>query len=433
MHITIVTLFPEYFESPLSTALLGKAGTSGLVSFSMCNPRDFTADKHHSVDDRPYGGTPGMVMMLEPLSAALNKVGEQGGTGRIIMLSASGRPLTQSLARELSEEERLTLICGRYEGIDARLNDLFPIEEVCVGEAVLNGGEAAAMLLIEAACRLIPGFMGKEASADDESFSCGVLEHPHYTRPEVYRDLPVPEVLLSGNHANILRWRRERSLEKTYRVRPELLESAPLSTEDRKFLRGLAEKAPQLPALGRNLYCALVHYPVYLNERKTGATSLTNLDVHDIARCSCTYGLGGFIVVTPLEDQQTILSAIVRHWTEGPASISHPDRAEAFGKVRMASTVQDAIEYVESRTGQRPVLVGTSAQDNGESTPAEVGSMLESQPVLLLFGTGHGLAPEIFDQCSCTLRPLRWMSSYNHLPVRAAVAITLDRILGDRL
>ena len=299
-----------------------------------------------------------------------------------------------------------------------------------MGEAVLNGGEAAAMMLVEAATRLIPGFMGKEESGEEESFSAGLLEYPHFTRPEVFESISVPEVLRSGDHARIAAWRRERSLETTLRVRPDMLDAAPLTELDREFLRGLAA---DFPRLGRNLYCSLVHYPVFLGDRKTGATSLTNLDVHDIARCSRTYGLGGFSVVTPLVDQQVILETIIRHWTDGPGGNSNPDRAEAFKLVDSVASVQEAIESVEARTGQRPVLIGTSARDNGDATPQDVRELLETRPVLLLFGTGHGLAPEVLDMCNMTLRPLRWMDAYNHLPVRGAVAITLDRILGDRL
>lgn len=301
-------------------------------------------------------------MMLEPLVKTLRELEtERGGAGRIIMLAAAGKPLTQSLARELAREETLTLVCGRYEGIDARLMDILPVEQVSVGEAVLNGGEAAAMMLVEAATRLIPGFMGKEESGDDESFSAGLLEYPHFTRPEVFEDVPVPDVLRSGDHGRIAKWRREQSLRTTLRVRPDMLDGAPLTSDDMEYLRETVEAAGRL-RLGRNLHCALVHYPVFLGDRKTGATSLTNLDVHDIARCSRTYGLGSFTVVTPLKDQQTILETLVRHWTEGPGGVSNPDRAEAFSLVRMASDVQGAIDLVEARTGQRPVLLGTSAR-----------------------------------------------------------------------
>ena len=431
MHINIVTLFPEWFDSPLTTALLGKARASGLVDFQLFNPRDKAVDRHKTVDDRPYGGGPGMVMMLEPLVETIRDIqAEQGSTGRIVMLAAAGKPLTQELARELSAETSLTLLCGRYEGIDARLMDVLPVEQVCVGEAVLNGGEAAAMLLIEAATRLIPGFMGKEESGEDESFSEGLLEYPHFTRPEVFEGVAVPEILRSGDHARIAAWRREQSLVTTLLVRPDFLDEAPLTEEDRLYLREHVHETTH-HKVGKNLFCALVHFPVFLGDRKTGATSLTNLDVHDIARCSRTYGLGGFTVVTPLADQQAILETIVQHWTVGAGSASNPDRAEAFSLVHHAVSVQEAVAHVEAQTGQRPVLLGTSAHGSGALPPSAVRQFSREKPVLLLFGTGHGLAPEVLDTCDGVVRPLRWMDNYNHLPVRGAVAITLDRILGD--
>lgn len=431
LHITIITLFPEWFASPLDTALLGKARSCGLLTFQLLNPREETEDRHHTVDDKPYGGGPGMVMMVDPLVRTLRKLdASPGQRGRVIVLAAAGRPLTQQLARELSAEPALTLICGRYEGIDARLEACVPLEYVSVGDAVLNGGESAAMMLIEATTRLLPGFMGKEASGEEESFSAGLLEYPHYTRPEVYEGIPVPEVLRSGDHARIAAWRREQSLLTTLRNRPEMLQDAPLTPGDMGFVHQiLAQEGWERP--GRNLHCALVHYPVFLGDRKTGATSLTNLDVHDIARCSCTYGLGSFSVVTPLQDQQAILETLVQHWTTGPGGAANPDRAEAFRLIRPVSNVQEAIAGVEAHTGERPVLIGTSARAVGGMTPRTLRNLLKQRPALILFGTGHGLAPEILDECEAVLQPLRWMSTYNHLPVRGAVAITLDRVLGD--
>lgn len=433
MRVTIVTLFPEWFTSPLSTALLGRAVESGLLRFRLVNPRDWAEDRHRTTDDRPYGGGPGMVMALGPLTRALRAAEAAERGGRILLLSAAGRPLTQKLARELAAEDRLTLICGRYEGIDARLARLTPLEEISVGEAVLNGGEAAAMMIIEAAARLIPGFMGKEASGEEESFSAGLLEYPQYTRPEVFEGLAVPDTLLSGDHARIARWRREQSLLATWRARPDLLDEAPLSDGDLAVVRGSNATEGRL-RLGRNLACALVHHPVWLGNGKCGTTSLTNLDVHDIARCSRTYGLSRFLVVTPLEDQRRLLETVTRHWICGAGGVSNPDRAEALRLVDAAASVRDAVDRMERLFGQRPVVLGTSARDAGKAprmTPGQVRAAARERPVLLLFGTGHGLAPEVLDVCDGILRPLRWMDAYNHLPVRAAVAVTLDRVLGD--
>lgn len=431
MRITLYTLFPEWFTSPLSTSLLGRAVESGLLEFHLINPRQWSTDRHQRVDDSPYGGGPGMIMMLEPLIKALRDTTSK--TDRCLLLSARGRPLTQEFVRDLAKTENLSVICGRYEGIDARISQLIPLEEVCVGDVVLNGGESAAMILVEAVARLIPGFMGKEESGKEESFSDGLLEYPHFTHPEVFEDHAVPEILLSGDHARIAQWRREQSLLTTWQRRPELLDEAPLTDTDLDFLRQESLQGKR-QRLGRNLSCALVHYPVYLGDGKCGTSSLTNLDVHDIARCSCTYGLRSFIVVTPLEDQRHLLQTLVGYWTDGAGGVSNPDRAEAMRLVQAVDTVQQATQIVEEHSGERPFVIGTSAKSLDKMprmTPSQVRKILRHKPVLLLFGTGHGLAQQMLESCDAILRPLRWMDTYNHLSVRGAVAITLDRILGD--
>ena len=437
MHYNLVTLFPEWFDSPLSSSLMEKAREAGIVSFSFANPRDKSTDRHHHVDDRPYGGGPGMVLMLEPMVRTLRELPPcNGRKGRMIALTPVGRPFTQELARELAKEEELTLICGRYEGFDARLFDLLPVEPVCVGEAILNGGEAAALAIIEATARLQTGFMGKDESGEEESFSNGLLEYPQFTRPVDFEGLRVPEVLQNGNHAHIEEWRREQSLLATAKHRPDLLDHAVLTHKDRQILRSQPRFRP-----GKNLSIALLHHPVRLKDRKVGTTSLTNLDIHDIARISRTYGISGVFAVTPLKDQLRLLATLLSHWTEGPGLSFNPDRAEALRLVRPAETLESAIETLTTDRGLPPFVVGTSAQPvldkkHRERRPAttfdEVKRQLADRPVLLLLGTGHGIAPEVLERCDAILPPLRWMDEYNHLPVRAAAAILLDRLLGDR-
>ena len=423
MRIHILTLFPEYFDSPLNCALLGKARQQGLVEFSLVNPRDFATDRHRTVDDRPYGGGPGMVMALDPLCAALRSLPEPG---RILMLSPRGRRLDQSLARELSAEPALTVLCGRYEGIDERLLDLFPVELVSVGDVVLSGGESAAMCLIESVARLIPGFMGKEESGQDESFSGGLLEYPHYTRPEVYEGLAAPPILLGGDHAKVAAWRRERSLDETLARRPDLLARASLSERDRAFL---AARPRTLP--GRNLHVALVHGPVLNKFGRTVTVSLTNLDLHDIARISRTYGLAGFTVVTPLRDQQALAATLLNHWTRGAGSQANPDRAQALETVRVAASLEEAVAGVRAHAGQDPWVLATSARPDGAVTPEEVRRVLAERPVLMVLGTGSGLAPEALALTDGQIAPVRPYGGYNHLSVRSAAAILTDRILGD--
>lgn len=237
MRFTIVTLFPEFFDSPLEAGLLGKAIARELLSVERVQLRDYTFDRHRTVDDTPFGGGPGMVMMVEPLVAALESLREAQPNARTVLLSPRGRRFSQAVASEWVASGSITLICGRYEGIDERLIEGgFVDEEASLGDFVLNGGEAAALAMVEACSRLLPGAMGNEESVPNDSFQQGVLDHPHYTRPREFRGMEVPPVLLGGNHAEIDRWRRQQALKLTQSKRPDLLEGTELTRDDRKLL-----------------------------------------------------------------------------------------------------------------------------------------------------------------------------------------------------
>jgi tRNA (guanine37-N1)-methyltransferase len=224
MRIDILTIFPAIFEGPLGESLLGKAIRAGVVEVRVHDLRAFAdpADPHHAVDDASFGGGPGMVMKPEPVFAAVESLGSD--RGRTILLSPAGRRLSQALARELAAERQLVLICGRYEGVDERVAEGLPAEEVSIGDYVLSGGEIPALVVLEAVTRLVPGVVGRAASLERDSFEDGVLDHPHFTRPREFRGMSVPDVLLSGDHAKIERWRRAAALDKTRRNRPDLLE-----------------------------------------------------------------------------------------------------------------------------------------------------------------------------------------------------------------
>jgi tRNA (guanine37-N1)-methyltransferase len=223
VRIDIVTIFPGIFESPLRESLLGRAIGAGLVDVRVHDLRDATTDKHRQVDDESYGGGPGMVMKPEPVFAAVEGLG--AGERRTLLLSPAGRRLDQALVREFAAEPWLVLICGRYEGVDERVVEWLPAEEVSIGDYVVAGGEVPALVVLEAVTRLVPGVIGREESHEQDSFGHdGLLDHPHYTRPAEFRGMRVPQTLLSGNHAEIERWRREAALKKTRRNRPDLLE-----------------------------------------------------------------------------------------------------------------------------------------------------------------------------------------------------------------
>lgn len=264
MRFEIVTIFPGFFAGIFEHGVIRRAVAGGLAGIGVHDLRAFTHDRHRTVDDRPFGGGEGMVLKPEPIAEAMAALGietkttrESGSSStRVVLLSAQGRPFTQAVARELAGQERVALICGRYEGVDERVNQLYCDEELSIGDYVLSGGELAAAVVVDAVTRLLPGVLGNEASREFESFGAadaeietdeagvprsqhgagGLLDYPHYTRPAEFGGLRAPEVLMNGDHAQIRRWRREQQLRKTLANRPDLLERAELSAEDRKLL-----------------------------------------------------------------------------------------------------------------------------------------------------------------------------------------------------
>ncbi len=238
MKIALITLFPEMFAAVADYGISGRAVKQGLLELSSFNPREFTQDRHETVDDRPYGGGPGMVMMVEPLRKAIAAAREWAGQDALVVyLSPQGRVLNQQAVNSFAKQQSLILIAGRYEGIDERLIQLEVDEEWSIGDYVLSGGELPAMVLVDALIRQLPGALGHQDSADQDSFADGLLDCPHYTRPEDYQGQSVPEVLLSGNHEKIRRWRLQQSLVRTQQRRPELMDSLALNKEQQALLR----------------------------------------------------------------------------------------------------------------------------------------------------------------------------------------------------
>jgi len=244
MRFDILTLFPGLFSGVFEESIIKRAVESGLVTIALHNIRDYTTDKHHITDDEPYAGGGGMVMKVEPIFRAAEAVlGEEGvptdrdGPTQIILLTPAGRLFNQSIARELATRERLLLICGRYEGVDDRVREHLASDEISVGDYVLSGGEIPAMVIVEAVTRLLPGALGDPLATVQDSHFQSLLEHPHYTRPAEFRGWAVPEILLSGHHAEVARWRRQQSLLRTAQRRPDLLARAELTDEDREFLQ----------------------------------------------------------------------------------------------------------------------------------------------------------------------------------------------------
>lgn len=241
MIFTLLTLFPSMFDSPLGESLIKKARDKGLLDFNIVNIRDFANDIHRTCDDAPFGGGAGMVMKAEPIRDAMEHVDRERGRPRYVLLSPLGRRFDQEMAARFSRLDHLALLCGRYEGIDERILGLVD-EEVSIGDYVLSGGEAAALVVIDAVARLVPGVLGNKASPMDESFLEGLLEYPQYTRPREFLGMEVPEVLLSGNHEEIRRWRRKESIRRTILRRPDLMERFQPTKEDAVLIREIVEE-----------------------------------------------------------------------------------------------------------------------------------------------------------------------------------------------
>jgi tRNA (guanine37-N1)-methyltransferase len=443
MRFTVVTILPELIEPALAAGVVGRARAAGAIAVDTVNPRDFTTDRHRSVDDTPYGGGPGMVMKAEPLLAAIERSETGGGdpdgsaaTGEAaprahrILVTPAGAPLTQARVRELAALPHIVLVCGRYEGIDERVIELAIDEQLSIGDYVLSGGELAALVVIDAVARYVPGVLGEASSVEDESHSAGLLEYPQYTRPLVLRapggaELAAPAILTSGNHAAIAAWRRRQAIERTAQRRPDLFARFRPSAADRKLLP---------PALHLRTHLALVHHPVVDRTGAVVTTSLTNFDIHDLARSSLTYGLAGYHIVTPIAAQRDKASHIAALWI-GDAHGEH--RARALALVRTAESIEAVLTEISAIHGTPPRVVATSAR--GESFPgvarrspealaAEAGA--DPAPILILLGTGWGLADSLIPSVSRILAPIEGTSDWNHLSVRSAGAIVLDRLFG---
>lgn len=422
LNFTIVTLFPAMFESPLNHSILKKAQEKGLISVVLVNPRDYTTDRHRITDDYPYGGGQGMVMKPEPVVAAIEDIKIRMPRAKFILLSPQGRVFNQASAAELAKEEELVLICGRYEGVDERVK-YFIDDEISIGDYTISGGEPAAIVVIDAVSRLVPGVLGNAKSADDESFSNGLLEYPQYTRPEEFRGAKVPEALLSGDHERIRQWRRQMSVQQTQKRRPDLIGRVDLSPEEKELICN--QRAP--------VYVALLHYPVYDKNRQIVTTAVTNMDIHDIARSGRTYGIKGFFVVIPVKALQRLALKIIDHWERGYGSQYNATRKEALALARVKDTLDDVLIDLEQEYGVRPRIVVTSARPGGRRTSfAQLQDMLinTTHPFLIILGTGWGLTETIISQSDYVLEALEGWTDYNHLSVRSAAAIILDRLLG---
>ena len=432
MQYDIITIFPEFFESVLSYGVIARAIDSGTIAVNLHDLRKYTEDRHKTVDDKPYGGGSGMLMMPEPLSKAIEDIKQPDKNTVVVYTSPTGEKLNDKIVNELSDYEQVVILCGRYEGIDERIKELYVDREISIGDYVLSGGEHAAGILVDSVSRNIKGVLGNEDSAADDSFKNGLLEYPQYTRPEKFMDIEVPSILLSGHHQEVEKWRKKESIKKTFLKMEELLDDSQLNPEELGYLGELQQEY----ADNFRVYIALIHYPVYNKDLKKIVTAFTNLDAHDIARAGKTYGVKKLYLVNPVSDQRELVKRVIDHWTTGPGVKFNPSRKEALGIAEVSESIEEIIEDIEKIEKVRPKVVVTDARIKNEMVgyrKLREKIFKGDEPFLILFGTGWGLVEEIINSADYILKPIKGYNDFNHLSVRSAAAIILDRLLSSKI
>lgn len=417
MKISILTAFPEMMKNYLGSSVLGRGIASGKLEADVIDIRSFARGDYGQIDDYCYGSG-GMVLMAEPLAAALKSLSERGKP-YVVYPSPQGIRLHQELVEDLARKEHLVILCGHYEGVDERFIKAHVDLEISLGDFVMTGGEMPAMAIVDSVSRLIPGVVGKGSAVKEDSFYRGMLDTPHYTRPATWQEEDVPEVLLSGDAKAIERWRRRRSVERTLKRRPDIVGRAGI-----------------MPWLSGGAYVMEVHYPVTDKRGEKSSTAITGMDIHDIARACRTYGIKKYLLVTPIAQQREMAKKIIGHWTDGWGASFNPDRSEAFSTVKIFASVQKALCWVREKEKTEPYKIATTAKAHEGAIHwlSLKRDILEKdlRPVFI-FGTGWGLHQEILDDADAVMTPITGGSdNWNHLSVRSAVSVTLDRFFGWR-
>ena len=429
MNISVVTLFPQLYQPFFQTSLMKKAVDKKLLSCAVKTLFDYVEPKER-IDGPTFGHNSGMLIRPEVVERAVLDLDQQFGKSFKIFLSPQGTKLTQPVSKKLWEtiekHEHVMFVAGRYEGIDARVEQVYADAIISIGDFVLMGGDIPAMVVMESVFRHMPGIVGKQESVDLDSFSGALVDYPEYTKPVIWNGIEAPEVLRSGDHKAIELWREEQAMKLTVTKHFDWLRSGIISNQQKK----LAQKF--VPAH----FVALMHTGIALKDGRVGTTSVTSIDVHDIARSATTYNIQDYFIVTPLVDQQKIVKTILDFWQEKETGIEYnKHRHEAISRVHVESELHNVLEKIEKNTGQKPIIIGTSARfEHGSSKmisyhdQAKIWS--QNRPVLILLGTGHGMGQELIDRCDYFFPPLHGLSNFNHLSVRSAAAIIFDKWLG---
>lgn len=431
LNISVLTVFEQLYEPFLNTSLVGRAQEKEIVHIDVQSFFSYVQPKER-IDAPTFGPGAGMLIRPDVVQKAIEVQEQLYGKAFKIFFSPRGKKVDQrvfeTIAARAQENNHLMIIPARYEGMDDRIEDEYADMILSMGDFVIMGGDVPALLLLEGVLRLIPKVVGKEESIQRESFSGSFVDFPSYTEPVEWNGKRVPDVLRSGNHAAIEKWRKDRAVEKTVFEHFTWLRSQDINESDKQVA---------LSCVPRH-YVALMHSDVLIGpERKLGCTSVTSIDIHDIARSSKTYGIEEFFIVTPLVDQQKIVSKVLDFWKKGIGAEYNRCRYNAIQLVQLVDSFNEVLKRIEEKEGQKPLVIATSAQI---AHSRELISYYDQhkvwqnkRPVLIIFGTGQGLCPEIIERCDYLLLPVNGFSEFNHLSVRSAVAIILDRWLGINL
>lgn len=444
MVISILSLVPELFESFCSTSIIKKAVERGIIKFNLVNLLKEVAPKVR-VDAKTVGPGPGMVIKPEVIEAGINRCESLFGKAFKIFFSPQGELLTQKKLHQFvanhvnnnyaeseknyknfskAQTDHILLVCPRFEGVDARVEEFYADLVLSIGNFVLLGGDLPAQVFLEGFIRLIPGVLGNQDSLVSESFESPIFDYPEYCKPDLWAGLSFPEVLLSGNHEKIDQWRTKIALQNTLKKRFDVFRT---HHEAKRFGATAINEIP-------SHYAVIMHDKVKNKEGLIGTTSIKSLDLHDISRSAKTYGLKTLFVVQPLEDQQKIAAEFFDFWTEGRGKKQHSTRTEAVENLEIFASLEEVLKKIEKKEKKKPLMVTTSAKKfPGKEIlfySDQKKAWEQNRPILLVFGTGYGLADEIMEKSDFVLAPIEGMVEYNHLSVRAAASIIFDRWLG---
>lgn len=442
MKISIITVFPELHHQFFSTSIIGKAVEKKVIDLNIVRFSDLVPPKAR-IDEPTCGAGAGMIIKPELIAHALSQCEQTFGPGFKIFFSPQGKTLNQPMLRGLSEtlgisqskpasnphnnDKHIILVCPRYEGIDERVIDHYADLVISLGDFVIMGGDLPAQVFLEGFLRLIPGIVGRQESVEHESFSGPFLDHPEYGLPVEWQNRKIPDIVLSGNHGALSQWRKQQAAQKTIFNRFDWFIKSNPSPEDEALAKQFIPPH----------YLAVMHTQINVKDgNRVGESSIASLDIHDIARSACTYGIKNYFIATPLIDQIRILKTFVDFWHSSAGQKYNMSRYKAVSTIEHAHNFAEIVESITKKEGLKPLIIATSAKQHAHAQHIDYASQSEvfrhQRPVLLVFGTGQGLADEILEQCDYLLIPIKGLTDYNHLSVRAAASIILDRWIGKQ-